>query len=194
MLGINRSDQRTSGVGSPEASDQARRLHNLIRYGVVAEVNHAAGTMRVDLQDGQLRSDWIPWITMRAGQDRLWDPPSAGEVVMLLSSSGELANAVALPAVFSAGNQNGDRAGLHRRTYQDGTVVEYDRQAHRLTVDTTASTGSTVVVRTGAASIEASGNVDINSQGLLHIHTHGSVTLDADGPVQISGSQVHLNP
>ena len=194
MLGINRSDQRTSGIGSPEATDHARRLHNMVRYAVVAEVNHTTGTLRADLQEGQLRSDWIPWITMRAGQDKLWDPPSVGEVVLLLSSSGELANAVALPAVFSDGNQNGNRDGLHRRTYQDGTVVEYDRQAHKLTVDTTASTGSSVVIRTGAASIEASGNVDINSQGLLHINTHGSVTLEADGPVEITGSQVHLNP
>lgn len=202
MLGINRSDQRTSGIGSAEATDHSRRLHNLIRYGVVAEIDHTTGTLRADLQDGQLRSDWIPWVSMRAGQDQVWDPPGVGEVVLLLSSSGELGNAVALPAVFSEGNQNGDRAGLHRRTYQDGTVVEYDRQSHTLTVDTTASTGSTVVVRTGGVSIEANGTVDIQSQGLLHIHTlgdvlleaDGAVTVDADGPVSITGSQVHLNP
>lgn len=177
MLSFNRTDQGTSGVGSAEATDHSRRLHNLIRYGVVAELDHSAGTMRVDLQEGKLRSDWIPWITMRAGQDKLWDPPSVGEVVLLLSSSGELANAVALPAVFSAGNQNGDRAGLHRRTYQDGTVVEYDRQSHTLQVDTTASTG-TVLIKTGSATIQAS----------------GAVSVEAQGQVTLKGSQVHLNP
>lgn len=182
MLPLIRDDQVTSGVGTRESSDHARRIHNAIRYGVVAEVDYAGETagypsIRVDLQEGELRSDWIPWLTLRAGNDRVWDPPEAGEVVMLLSSSGELANAVALPAVFSDGNSNGDRAGLHRRTYQDGTVVEYDRDSHTLTVDTTESTGS-VVIKTGAATIEAS----------------GAVTVEAEGAVSISGSTVHLNP
>jgi phage baseplate assembly protein V len=182
MLPIARDDQRTSGVGSREATDQARRLHNLIRYGVVAEVDYTGDTadypaIRVSLQDGELTSDWIPWATLRAGNDRVWDPPEVGEVVLLLSSSGELANALALPAVFSDGNQNGDRAGLHRRTYQDGTIIEYDREEHTLTIDTTESTGS-VIIRTGAASIEAS----------------GAVTVQAQGQVSISGSTVRLNP
>lgn len=174
MLQLLRDDQITSGVGSRESSDHARRLHNAIRYGVVAEADYTGETagypaIRVDLQDGQLRSDWIPWASLRAGNDRVWDPPEVGEVVLLLSSSGELGNALALPAVFSDGNQNGDRSGLHRRTYQDGTVVEYDRDSHTLTVDTTDSTGH-VVVRTGSVSIQASGQVSI------------------------TGSQIHLNP
>lgn len=193
MLGLPRSDQRTSGVGTAEATDHSRRLHNLVRYAVVAEVNHTTGTLRADLQDGQLRSDWIPWITMRAGQDKVWDPPAVGEVVMLLASSGELANAVALPAVFSAGNQNGDRAGLHRRTYQDGTIVEYDRQTHTLTVDTTATTGA-VVIRTGTVSIHATGGSTINATGPVILNALDAVTLDAEGPVRITGSNVHLNP
>lgn len=182
MLPIARDDQRTSGVGTRESSDHSRRLHNLVRYGVVQEVDYTgdeAGfpAIRVNLQDGELTSDWVPWAALRAGNDRVWDPPEVGEVVLLLSSSGELANALALPAVFSSGNENGDRAGLHRRTYQDGTVVEYDREEHTLTIDTTESTGS-VIIRTGAASIEAS----------------GAVTVEAQGEVSISGSAVRLNP
>ncbi len=182
MLGLNRSDQITSGVGSPEATDHARRLNNLARYGVVAQVDYSGETagfpaIRVDLQDGALRTDWLPWFTPRAGGDRVWDPPTVGEVVMLLAPSGELANGVAIPGLFSDGNANGDRANLHRRTYGDGTVVEYDREGHTLTVDTTASTGS-VVIRTGAASIEAS----------------GAVTVEAQGQVTITGSAIHLNP
>lgn len=198
MLGINRSDSRTSGVGSPEATDQARRLHNLVRYGQVAEVDYEgtqAGfpAIRVSLQEGQLTTDWIPWATLRAGNDQVWDPPEEGEVVLLLSSSGELANAVALPAVFSANNQNGDRAGLHRRTYADGTLVEYDREAHTLTIDTTAAEGS-VVIRTASAWIEVSGDVDIKSHGPLRMHAWNDVILEADGNVEISGAMVHLNP
>lgn len=198
MLGINRSDQRTAGIGSPEATDHSRRLHNLIRYGQVAEVDYdgtQAGfpAIRVSLQDGQLTTDWIPWATLRAGNDRVWDPPEEGEVVLLLSSSGELANAIALPAVFSNGNANGDREGIHRRTYQDGTIVEYDRNTHLLTIDTTASQGS-VVIRTASAWIDVSGNVEIQSHGPLSMHAWNDVSLQADGSVTISGATVNLNP
>jgi phage baseplate assembly protein V len=182
MLGVNRSDQTTSGVGSAEATDHSRRLNNLARYGVVAEVDYTGETagfpaVRVDMQDGALRSDWVPWFTPRAGADVVWDPPTVGEVVMLLAPSGELANGVAIPGMFSDGNANGDRAALHRRTYSDGTVVEHDSDNHTLTIDTTASTGS-VVIRTGSASIEAS----------------GAVTVEAQGQVSITGSAIHLNP
>jgi phage baseplate assembly protein V len=174
MLGLNRSDQNTSGIGSPEATDHSRRLNNLARYGVVAEVDYNGETagfpaVRVDMQDGALRSDWVPWFTPRAGADVVWDPPTVGEVVMLLAPSGELANGVAIPGMFSDGNANGDRAALHRRTYSDGTIVEYDSDNHTLTIDTTSSTGS-VVIRTGAASIQS------------------------QGEVSITGSSIHLNP
>lgn len=182
MLRVNRDDQRTSGVGAFEHTEGARRISNVVRYGVVQEVDYTgeeAGfpAIRVNLQDGELTSDWVPWATPRAGNDRVWDPPEVGEVVLLLSPSGGLANALALPAVFSSGNENGDRAGLHRRTYQDGTVVEYDREEHTLAIDTTESTGR-VIIRTGAASIEAS----------------GAVTVAAQGEVSISGSAVRFNP
>lgn len=198
MLSINRSDSRTAGVGSPEATDQARRLHNMVRYGEVAEVDYDGAqsgfpAIRVSLQNGELTTDWIPWATLRAGNDQVWDPPEEGEVVLLLCSSGELSNAVALPAVFSNGNANGDRSGLHRRTYQDGTYVEYDRETHLLTIDTTASEGS-VVIRTGSAWIEVSGNVDIKSHGPLEMHAWSDVILEADGVVNISGASVNLNP
>lgn len=177
MLGVNRNDATTSGVGSAEATDQARRANNLIRYGVVKEADYSKAMIRVETQGGEITTDWIPWATMRAGNDKSWDPIEVGEVVMLLSPSGELANAVAMPAVWSGNNQNGDRAGLHRRTYQDGTVVEYDRQAHRLLVDTTGSTGS-VVIKTQSARIEAAGAVEVEAQG----------------QVTLKGSQIHLNP
>jgi len=170
MLGLNRSDQRTSGVGSPEATDHSRRLHNLARYGVVAQVDYTGETagfpaIRVDLQDGQLRTEWLPWFTPRAGGDVVWDPPTVGEVVMLLAPSGELANGVAIPGLFSDGNANGDRANLHRRTYGDGTVVEYDRDSHTLTVDATASS-STVIVKASQVQIQGTEQVTITSPQL----------------------------
>jgi phage baseplate assembly protein V len=172
MLGVNRSDQLTAGVGSAENTDHARRLSNVARYGTVAEVDYTGQTagfpaLRVQLQDGEILSDWVPWFTPRAGKDRVWDPPEVGEVVMLLAPSGELANGVAIPGLFSDGNANGNRAGLQRRTYDDGTVIEYDREAHKLLMDV---------------------------KGDVRIKATGKIDIEADGDVKIVGARIDLNP
>lgn len=169
MLRVNRDDQITSGVGAFEHTEGARRISNAIRYGVVKEADYEKALIRVELQDGELLSDWIPWVTLRAGGDQFWWAPEVGEVMLLLAPSGELANAVALPAAFSNENQNGDRATVQRQTFEDGTVIEYDREANRYTIDATASSGSVVV----------------KAQ---------SVNVEASGPVTVQGSPIHLNP
>lgn len=169
MLRVNRDDQITSGVGAYEHTEGARRAANFIRYGVVKEADYEKALIRVELQDGELLSDWIPWVTLRASNDRFWWAPEVGEVMLLLAPSGELANAVALPAAFSDENQNGDRPTVQRQTFQDGTVIEYDREAHSYLIDTTASSGSVVV----------------KAQ---------TVTVEASGTATVIGSPIHLNP
>ena len=145
MLRVNRDDQITSGVGAFEHTEGARRISNLIRYGVVKEADYEKALIRVELQDGELLTDWIPWVTLRAGGDQFWWAPEVGEVMLLLAPSGELANAVALPAAFSNSNQNGDRATVQRQTFEDGTVIEYDREASTYTIDATASSGTVII-------------------------------------------------
>ncbi|MCO7538362.1 phage baseplate assembly protein V, partial [Pseudomonas asiatica] len=108
-----------------------RLLENLIRLGTIAEVQHVPPRVRVST--GELLTTWLPWIALRAGADQDWDPPTDGEQVVLLSPSGQLANGVVLTGLFSDQiPANGDRAGLRRRTYADGAVVEYDSVAHHL--------------------------------------------------------------
>lgn len=148
MLGVNRNDQTTSGVGAFENTEGARRISNIIRYGVVAETDYEKALIRVEMQDGELLSDWIPWVTLRAGGDKFWWAPEVGEVMLVMAPSGELANAVALPAAFSNENQNADRPTIQRQTFEDGTVIEYDRDAHQYLIDATAS-DSSVIVKAG---------------------------------------------
>lgn len=109
----------------------SRLLENMIRFGTIAEVQHTPP--RVKVSSGGIMTDWLPWLALRAGADREWDPPTANEQVLLLAPSGQLGNAVALTGIYSdATPANGDRAGLHRRTYGDGAVIEYDSVAHHL--------------------------------------------------------------
>lgn len=115
----------------------SRLIENLIRLGTVAEVDHGSlndhRPPRLRVQSGELLTGWLPWLTLRAGADRTWDPPTVGEQVVLFSPSGLTEQGIALTGLFSQTiPANGERAGLHRRTYADGAVIEYDSVAHRL--------------------------------------------------------------
>lgn len=145
--------------GMNDLATITRLLENLIRLGTVAEVDHTGA--RVKVQSGRLLTGWLPWATLRAGDDREWDPPTVGEQVVLLSPSGQTANGVAIVGLFSDQHPaNGDRPGLHRRTYRDGAVIEYDSVAHHLRAILPAG-GSTELVSTGGISITG----DITHQG-----------------------------
>ncbi|BBP86004.1 baseplate assembly protein [Pseudomonas sp. Pc102] len=145
--------------GMNEIAQLNRLLENLVRLGTVADVDHQAA--RVKVQSGRLLTGWLPWLTLRAGDDREWNPPTVGEQVVLLSPSGQTANGVAIVGLFSDQHPaNGDRPGLHRRTYRDGAVIEYDSIAHHLRAILPAG-GSTELVSTGGITITG----DITHQG-----------------------------
>lgn len=60
-----------------------RLITNLIRTGVVTEVDRENWLCRV--KTGELETNWISWLTLRAGNARTWWRPSEGEQVVLLS-------------------------------------------------------------------------------------------------------------
>ncbi|WP_102353828.1 phage baseplate assembly protein V [Escherichia coli] len=76
-----------------------RLITNLIRTGVVTEVDRENWLCRV--KTGDLETNWINWLTLRAGDARTWWKPSEGEQVVLLSLGGNLETAFALPAIYS---------------------------------------------------------------------------------------------
>ena len=63
-----------------------RLITNLIRTGVVTEVDRTNWLCRV--KTGDLETNWINWLTLRAGNARTWWKPSEGEQVVLLSLGG----------------------------------------------------------------------------------------------------------
>lgn len=137
----------------------SRMLENLIRFGVIAAVQMEPP--RVQVKTGTLNSAWLPWLALRAGADQEWDPPTVGEQVILLSPSGQLANGVVVTGLFSDHiPANGNRAGLHRRTYADGAVIEYDSANHHLSA-TLPDGGTTSLVSKGGINIIG----PINHQG-----------------------------
>lgn len=126
-----RHARASRSISGMNIADLARLLENIVRFGTVEAVQMQPP--RVQVKSGNITTAWRPWLNLRAGADREWDPPTIGEQVVLLSPSGNLAQGVVLTGLFSdLIPANGDREGLHRRTYRDGAVIEYDSIAHRL--------------------------------------------------------------
>jgi phage baseplate assembly protein V len=75
-----------------------RLITNLIRTGTVSEVAPVNWLCRV--KTGDLETNWINWLTFRAGNTRTWWQPSVGEQVVLLSLGGNLEIAFSLSAIY----------------------------------------------------------------------------------------------
>lgn len=129
----------------------ARAIRNLIRSGVVTEVDTVQGLCRV--QSGGIQTTWLNWLTTRAGRSRSWWAPSVGEQVLLLAIGGELDTAFVLPGIFSDDNPAPSAsADAWHVAFPDGAVIEYEPEASALTVsgiktaDVTASESITATV------------------------------------------------
>lgn len=110
-----------------------RLLRNLIRIGVVTHVNTKDALCRV--QTGDMTTDWLNWLTRRAGRSRDWWAPSVGEQVLILSIGGELDTAFVLPGIYSDDNPapSASSDALYI-SFPDGAVVEYEPATGALTV------------------------------------------------------------
>ena len=112
----------------------ARALRNMIRTGIVVETDLNAGRCRV--QTGGMCTDWLQWLTHRAGRSRTWWAPSVGEQVLILAVGGELDTAFVLPGIYSGDNPapSASADALHIR-FPDGAVIEYEPETSALTVN-----------------------------------------------------------
>ncbi len=62
-------------------SELNRKLANIIRIGLIKEVDYEKARVRVKV--GEFLTDWLPCITTRAGEDSIWFPPSIDEQVVI---------------------------------------------------------------------------------------------------------------
>ncbi len=141
----------------------ARRLAGVVRLGTVEEADYVRARVRVrydtDAAGEPVVTAWLPWLTTRAGGDRSWWAPEAGEQVVLLSPSGELGQAVVLPGVYQRAHPaNGERADLSRVDWGNGSWAEHDRKSGTIKV---YAKGDIEIVAEGNIKLKAS-RIDLN--------------------------------
>ncbi len=141
-------------------AETERILANMIRLGTVSELDEPNARVRVRV--GGLTTDWLPWLTARAGATRTWSAPRPGEQVMVLAPYGDPAQAVALPSIYQddypAPSNTKD---AERVVFPDGSTVDYNSATNTLEV-TVAGSGK-VIVNCKEATINAETSVTLNT-------------------------------
>lgn len=166
---------------SQALNDLDRRLANIIRIGVVTDLDAGDALVKVDC--GELDSEWIPWGAARAGTTRRWSPPSVGEQVLVFSPSGELADAVAGPSIYqNAHPAPASSADQDHTIFPDGSTVDYNSATNTLTV-TVVGAGN-VVVNCKQATVKADTGVTLDSPETI---CTGNLTIQKALNVQGTG-------
>lgn len=138
-----------------------------LKFGFVSALDATTHRVRVKLPDlDDLETYWLPVLCLRTRRDRVEHLPDVGDhVAVLLDQNGE--DGLVLGAIFSARDPApGGGPDITAARFADGTVVEYDRAAHRMLLS----------VR-GPVEVVADGPVSITAPS-VHV-TAQSVTIDS---------------
>ena len=172
----------------------ARQLRNMIRTGIIVEVDLKAGRCRV--QTGGMVTDWLQWLTHRAGRSRSWWAPSVDEQVLLLAVGGELETAFVMPGIYA--NEHpapSTSADAWHVTFPDGAVFEYEPQTSALkvsgikTADITASGSITASVP--QVLVKASTRITLDTPEVVCTNKLITATLEVQKGGTMSGNMTH---
>ncbi|KAF1367177.1 phage baseplate assembly protein V [Yokenella regensburgei] len=172
----------------------ARAVRNLIRTGVVIEVDTSQALCRV--QSGGLQTTWLNWLSARAGRSRTWWAPSVGEQVLLLAVGGELDTAFVLPGIFSDDHPAPSAsADAWHSVFPDGAVIEYEPETGALTAsgiktaDVTASASITATVP--VVLVKTSERITLDTPEVICTNKLTTSSLEVQKGGTMSGSIQH---
>ncbi len=147
-----------------EHSELERQLHNLLRLGTVAKVDHSKRLIKV--QTGELLTGWLDWPTETGRNYRRWRPLRLNSQVLIACPSGDPAQAQIIGMLYSnAAPAPSDDPELDLVEFDDGSKVEYHIGNKQMKV---------------------------YSAGDISLHSAGHLYLRADKDVWIDGQNLHV--
>ena len=140
----------------------AVNVEDLIRIGQVSSVNAADCTCRVAFDDLEgLVSGDMRIVQPRTVAEQVFSLPEPGESVLCVFLPSGLQEGFVIGSYYAGGNRPpGGRADASFRRFRDGTVIEYDIGAKRLT-------------------IHAAGDVTVHAEGRIDVNSGTAVTITA---------------
>lgn len=164
-----------------------------LKFGVISEAK--PGFAKVYFEEDEIVTDWWPVINLTSLKDKQSWPLNALEHVACICDS-HLEDGVILGAVHNEEDapDEGAGAGKFRKVFEDGTILEYDKNAHKLTADIH---GELLAKTTQGATIEA-GTILVGKASTKaeveapDIELKGNVTITGNatiaGNMAVSGS------
>ena len=150
-----------------DASEADRRLSNIVQMGVVEQVDYS-NSPSARVRVGDLLSGWMRMGTSRAGDAHESWGYSVGEEVLVVSTSGNLAQGVIVCAIANGINPAQAAAGVHKTVYPGGVIIE---------------------IANGSVNITAPNNLIVNGDVIAdgislkkHTHPHGDPAGNTGGP------------
>ena len=165
-----------------EIKQMKTRLANMLQTGKVDAIYADEGL--VDVAVDELVLEKIPFFTTRAGADNTYWMPSVGEQGAVLSPSGDMANAMFLPALnYISFPVLEDDENLTVREWEDGAKETYDKANHSYQFQIDENT----LRKMNQAEIQ-------DKLGDSHIKQNGSETeiKRAEGSIKIDGSETKI--
>jgi|GEM_PF-133486 len=173
----------------------------IIRIGRVSSIDEAAGTAEVLFSDrDDLVSCDFPVTVPLTCNDKFYFMPAVNERVLCALLPNDTTQGFILGSFYSEVREPPvqDKNKFHIR-FEDGTVLEYDKQLHKLTVDVPENGGASLEVATagdievdaqGKATVRAKGNVTVSSDGDAEVAAKGKIKLSADSDLELTGANI----
>jgi phage baseplate assembly protein V len=183
----------------------------MLRFGKITEVDPAKGYARVTFTDDGIVSDWLQIIVKTALNDKdSFTFDMNEQVACLMDENSE--EGVILGATFNDKNSpNGGGVGIFRTVFDDGSVIEYNRNSHEYKLDikgkinisaqsevninaVNANITATAIAKIEAPAIQLNGAVAISGGltvgGTISAPGGGAISGDFEVDGQIKGATV----
>jgi phage baseplate assembly protein V len=110
-------------------SEMNRRLLQIVRIGVIQEIDYTKVKARVKVGDNV--TGWRPWVS----QAKAWIPPAVGDQVVVLSPNGDFEQGVLLPALYhSKSKPPSNKKNELKIKLSESSSVCFDSNLENLTI------------------------------------------------------------
>lgn len=159
----------------------------MLKFGIISEVDASKGLARVNFDDDNIVSGWLPVSVQKGLNDKFFAMPDVNEHVWCVMDD-NAENGVIGGSIYSAASQPaGGGADLVAVQFSDNNRVEYDRANHKLTITVGDSvlkvSQSGLTIKRGSESLKV-----INDDMLQAIiqHTHPTGTGPSGAPINLA--------
>lgn len=177
------------------------KFSKIIRVGTVSTYNEKSATARVVFHDkvnidssqkGLVSYDLPILVKQTQSTKDYWIPDKDEQVlcVFLPNMPGQERGFILGSFYSKTDTPSASSKNKRSITFEDGTLIEYDKSSHSLTVN---SKGKVNIITETDTSITSKGKTSVTSTGDATITTSGKATVNASSEVTVKGSKINLD-